>query len=96
MVSVTSASRYITSALHDHPRYQNGSSMYIRGRTLFVAFRCSDSKYSQIVCLHIQNRPDLKMQFDVFQRYSCTPDQVHFFHGCLVRREAFINAYFIT
>ena len=65
MVSVTSASRYIMSASHDHSRYQNRSSMYIRGRTLFVAFRCYQSKDSQIVSLHIQNRPDLKMQFDV-------------------------------
>ena len=31
MVSVTSASRYITSATHYHPRYQSRSSMYIRG-----------------------------------------------------------------
>ena len=31
MVSVTSASRYITSASRYHPRYQNRSSMYIRG-----------------------------------------------------------------
>ena len=31
MVSVTSASRYITSASHYHPRYQSRSSMYIRG-----------------------------------------------------------------
>ena len=30
MVSVTSASRYLTSASRYHPRYQNGSSMYIR------------------------------------------------------------------
>ena len=31
MVSVTSASRYITSALRYHPHYQSSSSMYIRG-----------------------------------------------------------------
>ena len=31
MVSVTSASRYITSALRYHPRYQSRSSMYIHG-----------------------------------------------------------------
>ena len=31
MVSVTSASRYITSAPRYHPRYQSRSSMYIRG-----------------------------------------------------------------
>ena len=31
MVSVTSASRYITSASRYHPRYQSSSSMYIRG-----------------------------------------------------------------
>ena len=31
MVSVTSASRYITSASCYHPRYQSRSSMYIRG-----------------------------------------------------------------
>ena len=31
MVSVTSASRYITSASFYHPRYQSRSSMYIRG-----------------------------------------------------------------
>ena len=31
MVSVTSASRFITSAPHYHPRYQSRSSMYIRG-----------------------------------------------------------------
>ena len=31
MVSVTSASRYITSASRYHPPYQNRSSMYIRG-----------------------------------------------------------------
>ena len=31
MVSVTSASRYITSASRYHPRYQSGPSMYIRG-----------------------------------------------------------------
>ena len=31
MVSVTSASRYITSASRYHPRYQSRSSMYIRG-----------------------------------------------------------------
>ena len=32
------------------------------------------------------NLSDLKMQFDVFQRYSGTPDQVS--HGCLVKRMA--------
>ena len=31
MVSVTSASRYITSTSRYHPRYQSRSSMYIRG-----------------------------------------------------------------
>ena len=31
MVSVTSASRYITSVSRYHPRYQSRSSMYIRG-----------------------------------------------------------------
>ena len=31
MDSVTSASRYITSASRYHPRYQSRSSMYIRG-----------------------------------------------------------------
>ena len=31
MVSVISASCYITSASHYHPRYQSRSSMYIRG-----------------------------------------------------------------
>ena len=31
MVSVTSASRYITSASRYHPRYQSRSSAYIRG-----------------------------------------------------------------
>ena len=31
MVSVTTASRYITSASRYHPRYQSRSSMYIRG-----------------------------------------------------------------
>ena len=31
MASVTSASRYITSASSYHPRYQSRSSMYIRG-----------------------------------------------------------------
>ena len=31
MVSVTSVSRYITSASRYHPRYQRRSSMYIRG-----------------------------------------------------------------
>ena len=31
MVSVTSASRYLTSASRYHPRYQSRSSMYIRG-----------------------------------------------------------------
>ena len=31
MISVTSASRYITSASRYHSRYQSGSSMYIRG-----------------------------------------------------------------
>ena len=31
MVSVTLASRYITSASHYHPRYQSRSSMYIHG-----------------------------------------------------------------
>ena len=31
MVSVTSASRYITSASRYHPRFQGRSSMYIRG-----------------------------------------------------------------
>ena len=31
MDSVTSASRYITSALRYHPRYQSRSLMYIRG-----------------------------------------------------------------
>ena len=31
MVSVTSASRYITSASRYYPRYQCRSSMYIRG-----------------------------------------------------------------
>ena len=31
MVSLTSASRYITSALRYHPRCQSRSSMYIRG-----------------------------------------------------------------
>ena len=31
MVSVTSASRYITSASRYHPRYQSRSSMYTRG-----------------------------------------------------------------
>ena len=31
MVSVTSASRYITSASRYHPLYQSRSSMYIRG-----------------------------------------------------------------
>ena len=31
MVYVTSASRYVTSASHYHPRYQSRSSMYIRG-----------------------------------------------------------------
>ena len=31
MVSVTSASRYITSASRYHPRYQSRSSMYIHG-----------------------------------------------------------------
>ena len=31
MVSVTSASRYITSASRYHPRYQSRFSMYIRG-----------------------------------------------------------------
>ena len=32
MVSVTLASRYITSASRYHPRYQSRSSMYIRDR----------------------------------------------------------------
>ena len=31
MVSVTSASRYITSVSRYYPRYQSRSSMYIRG-----------------------------------------------------------------
>ena len=31
MVSVTSTSRYITSASRYHPRYQSRSSMYVRG-----------------------------------------------------------------
>ena len=31
MVSVTSASRYITSAPRYHPRYRSRCSMYIRG-----------------------------------------------------------------
>ena len=31
MVSVTSASRYVTSASRYHPRNQSRSSMYIRG-----------------------------------------------------------------
>ena len=31
MVSVTSASRYITSVSRYHPRYQSRSSMYFRG-----------------------------------------------------------------
>ena len=31
MVSVTSASRYITSESRYHPRYQSRSSMYVRG-----------------------------------------------------------------
>ena len=31
MVSVTSVSRYMTSASRYHPRYQSRSSMYIRG-----------------------------------------------------------------
>ena len=31
MVSVTSASRYITSTSRYHPRYQRRSSMYVRG-----------------------------------------------------------------
>ena len=31
LVSVTSASRYITPEARYHPRYQSGSSMYIRG-----------------------------------------------------------------
>ena len=31
MISVTSASRYITSASRYHPRYESISSMYIRG-----------------------------------------------------------------
>ena len=31
MVSVTTASRYITSASRYHPRYQSRSSMHIRG-----------------------------------------------------------------
>ena len=31
MVSVTSASRYISLASRYHPRYQSRSSMYIRG-----------------------------------------------------------------
>ena len=31
MVSVTSASHYITPASHYHPRYQSRSSIYIRG-----------------------------------------------------------------
>ena len=31
MASVTSASRYITSASRYHPHFQNRSSMYIRG-----------------------------------------------------------------
>ena len=31
MVSVTSASHYIISASHYHPRYQSRSSIYIRG-----------------------------------------------------------------
>ena len=31
MVSVKSASRFITSASRNHPRYQSRSSMYIRG-----------------------------------------------------------------
>ena len=31
MVSVTSASRYLTSASRYHPRYQRRSLMYIRG-----------------------------------------------------------------
>ena len=31
MVSVTSASRYITSVSRYHPRYQSRSSIYIRG-----------------------------------------------------------------
>ena len=33
MVSVTSASLYVTSASRYHPRYQSKSSMYIRGMT---------------------------------------------------------------
>ena len=31
MVSVTTASRYITSASRHHPRYQSRSSIYVRG-----------------------------------------------------------------
>ena len=31
MISVSSASRYITSTSRYHPRYQSRSSMYIRG-----------------------------------------------------------------
>ena len=34
MVSVTSASHYITSVLRYHPRYQSRSSMYIHGLIL--------------------------------------------------------------
>ena len=55
MVSVTSASRYITSASLYHPRYQSRSSMYISGlmefrelakAVLIVAFPVNTHSFS--------------------------------------------------
>ena len=42
--------------------------------TLSVDFRCSNSRDSRIICLHIQNI-DLKCSFTFNQCYSLTPDQ---------------------
>ena len=43
-------------------------------QTLFIDFRCSDSTGSRIVRLYSKyrknNLPDLKLLFDIFQRYS--------------------------
>ena len=70
-------------------------------RTLFVDFRCSDSKYSRIVFYTYSkygddNLPDLNMQFDVFSTlFMNALSTFKFVHVFLVIRVYFIYAYFL-
>ena len=58
MVSVTSASHYITSASRYHPRYQSRSSMYIRGLIPLNYAELTEAVPIVIFCMKFVN-PDL-------------------------------------